>query len=454
MGYGSSDLSTSITESMTKFQIGIVALCIFIAGLDGFDVLVVAFTAPAIAKDWVLNPAALGALFSAGLAGMGFGALLIAPLGDKLGRRPTILLCLVILLVGMLASAFAPGLIELVALRFFTGLGIGAVLANINIVVAEYATARRRNLCIALMSVGYPIGATLGGVAAVYLLQAWGWRSVFVFGALVALTLIPVTMIYLPESVAFLLARRPAGALERVNRIFARLGRPTLVSLPTLRSTGVVVERKPSLLSIFHPQFLSSTLATAFLYFSTMATCYFLLSWTPKLLTDLGLSVSGGISGSLLMNIGGTAGCILYGFYAGRLGVRRLAVFFMLGLVAMTMVFGVLPANAGLLLAAALALGFFLHTSITVLYVVVPTVFPAEVRATGTGFSMSMGRLGAVAGPLLAGWLIAAGFERSVYFTTLAFPMLAAVACLFCVRQLSSTAEPAVVSVDAAAGSA
>jgi benzoate transport len=453
MGYSSSDLSKSITDTMTRFQIGVVALCIFIAGLDGFDVLVVAFTAPAIAKDWALNPAALGVLFSAGLAGMGFGALLIAPLGDKVGRRPTILLCLFILFAGMLSSAFAPSLIELAALRFFTGLGIGAVLANINIVVAEYASARRRELCIALMSVGYPIGATLGGVAAVYLLQVWGWRSVYVFGALVALVLIPVTMLYLPESVAFLLARRPAGALEKLNRIFARLGRPALESLPAIHSTGKL-ERKPSLLTIFHPQFLSSTLATAFLYFSTMSTCYFLLSWTPKLLTDLGLSVSGGISGSLLMNVGGTAGCILYGFYASRLGVRRLAVFFMLGLVAMTIVFGILPANAGVLLAAALALGFFLHTSITVLYVVVPTVFPAELRATGTGFSMSVGRLGAVAGPLLAGWLIAAGFDRPVYFTTLAVPMLAAVACLFCVRQLNSTSDPAVVPADVRVSSA
>jgi MFS family permease len=148
---------------MSRFQVAIVALCICIAGLDGFDVLVVAFTAPEIAKEWALNPAALGGLFSAGLAGMGFGALLIAPLGDKLGRRPTVLLCLVILVLGMFGASFARTLGELAALRFFTGLGIGGVLANINIVVAEYSSARRRDLCVALMSVGYPIGATLGG---------------------------------------------------------------------------------------------------------------------------------------------------------------------------------------------------------------------------------------------------------------------------------------------------
>lgn len=449
MGHASPGSPALKWDTMSWFQVGIVALCICIAGLDGFDVLVVAFTAPEIAREWALNPAALGGLFSAGLAGMGFGALLIAPLGDKWGRRPTVLLCLVILVIGMFAAAYARGLGELAPVRFFTGLGIGAVLANVNIVVAEYASSRRRDLCVALMSVGYPIGATLGGVAAVYLIHAWGWRSVYMFGAVVALVLIPVTLLYLPESLAFLLARRPAGALETVNRVLARMERPALSALPPAPAS-VGARRQQSVLTILRAPFLASTLATSFLYFSVMATCYFLLSWTPKLLTDLGFSINVGISGSLLINIGGTVGCILFGLYANKLGVRRLAVLFMLGLSAMTLIFGLLPPVTLILLVAALALGFFLHTSITVLYVVVPTIFPAAVRATGTGFSMSIGRVGAVMGPLVAGWLMAAGFQRPVYFAVLAVPMLIAIACLFSLRALD-VREPALEEVVGAA---
>jgi predicted MFS family arabinose efflux permease len=239
----------------------------------------------------------------------------------------------------------------------------------------------------------------------------------------------------LPESLAFLLARRPSDALDKVNRVLARMDRPKLEALPPARLLSDA-QGQQSVLSIFRSPFLASTLATSFLYFSVMATCYFLLSWTPKVLTDLGFSTSIGISGSLLINIGGTVGCILYGFYANKLGVRRLAVVFMLGLSAMTIVFGLLPADTLVLLVAALALGFFLHTSITVLYVVVPTIFPAAVRATGTGFSMSIGRVGAVTGPLVAGWLMAAGFQRPVYFTVLALPMLIAIACLYTLRAL------------------
>jgi benzoate transport len=452
MGHASPASPALNCDTMSRFQVAIVALCICIAGLDGFDVLVVAFTAPEIAKEWALNSAALGGLFSAGLAGMGFGALLIAPLGDKLGRRPTVLLCLVILVLGMFGASFARTLGELAALRFFTGLGIGGVLANINIVVAEYSSARRRDLCVALMSVGYPIGATLGGVAAVYLIHVWGWRSVYVFGGLVGLVLIPVTLLQLPESLAFLLARRPSDALDKVNRVLARMDRPKLEALPPARLLSDA-QGQQSVLSIFRSPFLASTLATSFLYFSVMATCYFLLSWTPKVLTDLGFSTSIGISGSLLINIGGTVGCILYGFYANKLGVRRLAVVFMLGLSAMTIVFGLLPADTLVLLVAALALGFFLHTSITVLYVVVPTIFPAAVRATGTGFSMSIGRIGAVTGPLVAGWLMAAGFQRPVYFTALALPMLIAIACLYTLRALD-VREPPLEGGEAAVGAA
>ena len=428
-------------EFMTRFQVGIVFLCICIAGLDGFDVLVVAYTAPAIARDWGLTPATIGGLFSAGLAGMGVGALLIAPFGDKIGRRKTVLLSLGILFTGMLAASFTNNVFELGLVRAFTGLGIGAVLANVNILVSEYSSPRRRNLCVALMSVGYPIGATIGGIAAVYLLEIWGWRSVYVFGALIALVLVPITLFFLPESLDFLVARRPGGALARSNRIFARLGLRQIVALPPV--TQIIPGQRASAFAIFRPQFLSVTLVTSFLYLSVMATCYFLLSWTPKLLIDLGLSVRGGISGSLLLNVGGAIGCILFGLYAVRLGVRRLATGFMLGLVAMTVLFGFIPPVQGLLLTGAMAVGFCLHTSITVLYVVVPTVFPGAIRATGTGFAMSIGRVGAVIGPLVAGLLIQYGYSRSVYCAVLALPMLVAVACLYGLRSLDAPAPTA-----------
>jgi MFS family permease len=135
--------------TMSAFQVGIITVCVLIAGLDGFDVLVVAFTATALANEWMLSPSALGVVLSAGLAGMGLGALVMGPAGDRLGRRPAVLLCLIGLAVGMALSAVATSVGLFAATRFFTGLWIGGVLANINIVVVEYSSDRRRKVCVA-----------------------------------------------------------------------------------------------------------------------------------------------------------------------------------------------------------------------------------------------------------------------------------------------------------------
>ncbi|AWB23685.1 MFS transporter [Methylobacterium currus] len=426
--------------AMTSFQIAAVAVCVLICALDGFDVLVVAFTAASIAKDFALKPTDLGLLFSAGLAGMGLGALLIAPLSDRFGRRTTVLVCLAILCVGMLAAAATRTLAELALVRLFTGLGIGGGLATVNIVVAEYATDRWRNLSISLMSLGYPIGATLGGAFSVYLIAAYGWRAVYVFGGLVALALVPAVLAALPESLDYLIARRPAGALPKVNGVLARLGRPALEALPA--PSRAEAETGASLSAIARPPYRTRTLAACAAYFCVMTTCYFFLSWTPKVLTELGLGVSGGISGAMLMNLGGAAGCLVFGFVARRAGTRKLAAAFMAGLFVAATAFGHVPATPAALLAATLAIGFCLYGSINAMYAAVPPVFPAPVRTTGTGLAMSVGRLGAVTGPGLAGMLMAAGWERPDYCVALALPMLVAALCLRWVAA-REPAEPA-----------
>ena len=417
--------------NMSTFQIGIITVCVLIAGLDGFDVLVVAFTATALVNEWMLSPSALGLVLSAGLAGMGLGAIAMGPVSDRFGRRPAVLICLVGLASGMTLSAWAPSAGVFAATRFFTGLWIGGVLVNANVVVVEYASDRRRKLSIALLTLGYPIGATVGGVAAVYLLSAYGWRAVYLFGASAAVVLFPTAWSLIPESLDLLLARRPAGALEKLNRILARVGQPALDALPEDTGSRNAVS---SPLAVFGAAHRAQTIAASAAYFCIMTTSYFLLSWTPRTLTELGLSAAGGISGSMLMNIGGVVGCILYGVLGAALGARRLATLFTVGLFVTSTIFGLGPAVEGALLLGALAVGFCLYGSISVLYAIVPETFPPAIRTTGTGWAMSVGRLGAVAGPSVAGILIEAGWSRASYFTALGVPMLLAALCLRWIR--------------------
>jgi MFS family permease len=150
-------------KPMSAYQWFVIALCFLINMLDGFDVLVMAFTAASVASQWALSGVQLGYLLSAGLVGMALGSLVIAPWADRIGRRPLIMLCIAIAGVGMLASAYTQSAVQLGALRLFTGLGIGGILASSYVIAGEYASSRWRGLAISLQATAYALGATIGG---------------------------------------------------------------------------------------------------------------------------------------------------------------------------------------------------------------------------------------------------------------------------------------------------
>src|SRR5436190_2822507 len=169
---------------MSRFQWVAIAVCVMLIMLDGFDVLVMAFTAAPISGEWKLTGAQLGLLFNAGLFGMAAGSLFVAPFADRYGRQPIIMLCLIVITAGMIGSAMARNATQLGILRAITGVGIGGMLASVGVITAEYSSKKWRSTAVALQATGYPIGATIGGTIAAFLLGACGWRSVFVFGGL------------------------------------------------------------------------------------------------------------------------------------------------------------------------------------------------------------------------------------------------------------------------------
>ncbi len=206
-------------KSMNSYQWFVVILCVFLIIVDGFDVMVMAFTAAAVSKEWVLTGSQLGGLLSAGLVGMAMGSIFLAPWADKKGRRPLILFCLLISGIGMILSALVQSALQLGILRFVTGLGIGGILASSNVLASEYASNRWRSLAVSLQPTGYAIGATIGGLIAVILIDQFGWRSVFLTGGIMTFVMLIVTYFTLPESLEFLLVKKPTNALERINSL-------------------------------------------------------------------------------------------------------------------------------------------------------------------------------------------------------------------------------------------
>ena len=401
----------------------VVAICTIINMLDGVDVLAISFTAPSIAAEWGLAPTQLGILFSAGLAGMTVGSLALSPLADVIGRRSVLLLCLATITAAMLASAFAGGLAELALFRFVTGLGIGGILSSMNTITAEYAPAHRRSLAISIVTMGYPVGATLGGIAAIPLIEQFGWQSVFLFGGVLSLAMIPIVWFALPESLSFLLSRQPNNALRRANEIMQKLERPQLAALP--QATDSNGARK-GLLDVLGPDLRIATILICSAYFLNMLSFYFVMSWTPKVVVDMGLPGRVGIMATVLINLVGVAGGLLCGWLGERYGLARVTgAYMLLNFVAMVM-FALMPAAAPPVLGMAALLGFFMMGTMVGLYATVAHVFPTHVRATGTGAALGIGRLGAVAGPYLGGLLIAAGWGRPAIWAALGLPLLLA----------------------------
>ena len=188
--------------------------------------------------------------------------------------------------------------------------------------------------------------------------------------------------------------------------------------------------------TIFTPQYLGRTLAIWLAYLVTLSAWYFVTNWTPKILVDAGLARDAAISGGMLIAVGGVAGGLVLGLLSHRIAVNNIgATYMVLGAAAMTL-FGLLEANLGPLLIVAFLIGFFVAGAIIGLYAIVPELYPAEIRNTGTGWALGIGRLGAVIGPYVAGLMIDAGWERSLYYFALSTPLLVSLAAILYLRRV------------------
>lgn len=395
-------------EPMSRFQRVAVAICVVLNALDGFDILAITFAAPGITREWALGPGALGVVISTGLVGMSMGSLLIAPLADTRGRRPIILLCLVLMTLGMLFSATADTVTALAIWRVITGLGIGGMLASISAMVAEYSNDTRRDFCVSLMTIGYPLGGMLGGMAAAWLLGHFDWRSVFIFGGGVSTAILFVVWWRLPESIEFLVFKRSPDALTEINSILRRMQRAPITQMPARAR-----QERVSVWKAFDNELIARTALVCVAYFFYMLTCYYALGWIPSIVAALGFTASVGAEVSVWTNLGGIIGGALLGYLARHVGLKPLASGALLLTALALTVFGRTQPDLLALKAVAFVLGFFLFSCAVGFYATFVRVFPTHVRATGTGLAIGLGRFGGMLGPVLGGWLMTIGTSRA-----------------------------------------
>ena len=411
---------------MSRFQIVSVAICVVLNMLDGFDVLVMAFTAPAVSADWGLRGAELGFLLSAGLFGMAGGSLFLAPWADRFGRRAIILFCLVVICVGMFLSTVAQGAGQLAAFRVLTGVGIGGMLASLNVITSEYSSKKWRSTAISIQVIGYPIGATIGGTIAALLIAQHGWRSAFLFGAIASLAMIPLLIWRLPESLDFLIATRPAKALQRVNKLLQGMGREPVTQLPDAPPTEQRFVRGNPLSQLFAGGLVRSTLLIWISFFLLMFAFYFVLSWTPKLLVAAGMSNQQGITGGVLLNLGGIIGGVLFAYLSARLNLKRLAATYLIITAGTLILFALFATDLDMAFFIAILIGAFIFGSMAGLYSLAPALYPVGVRTTGMGWAIGIGRIGAMIAPAIVGFLIDGGWKTSDLYYAFAVPLVIA----------------------------
>lgn len=395
--------------AMSRAQKLAIGVTCALSALDGYDTLAISFAAPALSTAWHVGRGELGLVLSSGLIGMAAGSLLLAPLADRFGRRAMVLCNLLIMALGMAASSLSASLGQLAMWRFVTGMGIGSMVPIVVPFAAELSNRRYRSLCIAVMTIGYPLGGMIGGLAASLLLRQFAWQSVFVFGVAVALLLLPVSYVFLPESLAFLLERRDGRSLRRVNGLLARFGHSPVEALPPATFRPVATPYR----EIFVGTQRLATFQLVVINLLFLVTVSFFLNWLPQLIADAGHTASQATFVSAMMNFAGIVGCVLIGYLTAGRPIRVPVASLMIATGISIALFGFSPSALVMLAAAAMLTGFLINSGVALLYQFIANGFEARFRTTGVGFVMGIGRLASALGPALGGGLLSIGLDRS-----------------------------------------
>ena len=412
---------------MRPLQWVIVVVMLFLNMTDGFDILAISFAGPGIAHELGLSPTRLGLLFSSGFVGTALGSVLVAPIADRVGRKPVLLACLAILVAGMLLSAGGRSLAVLLASRVITGIGAGGLLAVINAVVAEFSNDRRRPLAISIAQSGFALGALAGGLVSAVLLAAAGWREIFVTGAVFSAACFALVLVAVPESPDYLGRRQPHDALDRINRLLARLGRPALAHL-----APVSARRASSLAAdVFRAPLRRPTILLALCYVLVMMAYYAFINWLPKLQVMAGTPITVAVISVTVATAGSVVGGLAYGVLANPVGRRRLtAIYFLIGAAGAVAVAGSMPGDMLGIRSGSFALGLAIGGGITGLFAFLAAVYPTALRSTASGIIIGAGRGGAIVGPLLCGVALDAGVGARAIFVVTGALLVAAAAAL------------------------
>lgn len=413
-------------RALSRNQWVLVLLCFLIVAVDGMDVAIMGFVAPSIISAWNISRPAFGVVMGAAPIGLAVGAMLAGSSSDWWGRRRVLLASVLGFGVCTLLTAYATNTTEMAALRFMTGLGLGAAMPNTTTLLSEYVPEHRRSFLVAAMFTGFNLGSAMVGFAAAALIPAFGWQSVLVLGGALPLLMLPVLFVFLPESARFMVVRNFPSA--QIGKVLSRVCQTDLGGARGFTAGEPEVRNRQPLGLLFHSDFRLRTMTLWVTYFMGLLVIYLTTSWLPTMMKDAGMSIDRAASVTAMFQLGGTAGALLVGWLMDRMNPNRvIAASYMLGAIALVVLGynGLLSASIAMLV---LAVGFCLSGAQTGLNGFAPGCYPTMARATGVSWMLGMGRLGSILGSSVGGLLLSLGWGFEGIFSALAIP--AAVASL------------------------
>lgn len=416
-------------QKLNSFLISLVVGSWVITFFDGFDMNIIAFAAPYLAPAFHLDKVMVGKIFSIGLAGTMVGGFLFGYIGDKIGRRPAIILATVAFSILTMAIAFASSYEQLLAVRFLDGIAIGGMLPLSWALNIEFAPKRYRSTIVTTVMVGYSLGTALGGPMAIWLIPKYGWESVFLVGGGLSLLSAIGLIAMLPESIRFLASkdREP----ETIARILKRLAPG--IQLPA-HPRFIVADEDQSSKSfkvrlLFKDELSMITPLLWIAYIFSSMTAFFLATWTPLVFEALGFSRSSAALAATVNSAFGAIGGLTLMRFTDKFGAIAITVMPLLAIPLLLVTGFVDFGETGFLIATAF-ITLFLIGGHFGLHSIAGIFYPSSFRANGAGWATSVAKIGSIAGPYIAGLILATSLPVRNIFAVLAICPAVFVICI------------------------